>query len=91
MAVVKRDAKRENMRYRKAQETAGYYVGEKIKGAVLSLRDEGRRLLDRADTIESAWEDWDVDYLISAGVISQRDADVLEHEIMEKERRENGY
>lgn len=55
-------------------------IGEKIKDAIESFRDEAFRATCRADKIEEAWKEWDVDSLFRLGVISNREAEYIRKE-----------
>jgi hypothetical protein len=52
-------------------------IGEKVKDAVDHYRDEAVRMRETADAIDEAWKEWDVERLVSLGVINQHDAETI--------------
>ena len=61
------------------------FIGEKILGIINSMRDEAIRLIAEADDIDSAWTEWDIEYLVSNNVITPREAATLEKEFADME------
>lgn len=49
-------------------------IGRKIRDAIDAHRAEADRLRELAWDIELAWKEWNVDYLVSVGVITQAQA-----------------
>jgi len=52
-------------------------VGEKIKGALDYYRDQQADYEQKAEALHEAWDKWDLDALVSMGVITEEDRDKL--------------
>jgi len=52
-------------------------VGEKIKGALDYYRDQQADYEQKAAALHEAWDKWDLDALVSMGVITEKDRDNL--------------
>lgn len=59
-------------------------VAEKAEEAILWNREEAHDAMRRAEEIERAWRDWDLDALVDLGVIRRDTAQEAEKELREE-------
>ena len=54
------------------------YIGGKIKSAIEILKAEMYEAKEKVNAVERAWSKWDIDTLVNEGVLTIRDAALLE-------------
>lgn len=59
-------------------EFEGSYVIEKIEDIINHYKSVSHEAAQKVIEIEKAWGDWDFDYLVGTGIISQSDADFIQ-------------
>ena len=70
-------------------EFEGSFVIDKIESAITHHNREADQHRQSANDIEEAWKEWDFDYLIGSGVITQKDKEYLDG--MHNEEISDGY
>lgn len=60
-------------------------IGEKLKSISDDMQNEIYRLQRQRKELNSAWTDWDYEYLLSNGYITQKEADQIKEEFHNSE------
>lgn len=60
-------------------------IGEKLKSISDDLQNEIYRLQRQRKELNAAWTDWDYEYLLSNGYITQKEADQIKEELHNSE------